>query len=160
MMKGTSGPSRTQTRRWLWMTVPLAVLLGPSAVAWAQTILKTWAPGDTLTAEELNANFAALQRAVGAPRVVTLTFETPLVSAGEFPFIDLTQPCTDEGSVLLSGGCAIDNAEWILYASEPSGNGWKCRFKAIGNLLNADPNGQAGTVISPGRVHAICATAP
>jgi hypothetical protein len=159
-MSDSHGLLGAQARRWLWMTVPIAVFFGPSAVAWAQALLKTWAPGETLTAEDLNANFAALQRAIVAPRVVTQPFTTPVVAAGEFPFIDRVQPCTEEGTVLIGGGCAIDNAEWTTYASEPDGNGWRCRFKAIGNLLNADPNGQAGTVASPGRVHAICAPTP
>jgi hypothetical protein len=44
----------------LLISVPLAVLGGVHAVTWAAATLKTWNTGDTLTAADLNANFAAL----------------------------------------------------------------------------------------------------
>jgi hypothetical protein len=43
---------------------PVAVLLGAAAIAWAGVTLKTWNDGDTLTAADLNANFAALNAAL------------------------------------------------------------------------------------------------
>ena len=51
--------SRT-TRLALLVTIPLAVVGGVRAVTWAQSALKSWADGETLTAADLNANFAAL----------------------------------------------------------------------------------------------------
>jgi hypothetical protein len=56
-------PSRRATRRALRFGVPLTVLLG-AAFAWASVTLKTWNDGDTLTAADLNGNFAALNAAV------------------------------------------------------------------------------------------------
>ena len=44
----------------LFVGVPLAVLGGVRAVTWAASALKTWNTGDTLTATDLNNNFATL----------------------------------------------------------------------------------------------------
>lgn len=52
-------PSVAITRLALLVAVPLAVVLGIKAVAWAVN-LKTWTGGETLTAADLNANFAAV----------------------------------------------------------------------------------------------------
>ena len=40
--------------------VPLAMVLGARAISWAAAQIKTWKTGDTLTADDLNATFAAL----------------------------------------------------------------------------------------------------
>jgi hypothetical protein len=55
----SSTPSISLTRIGLLVLVPLAVVLGVRAVAWAVN-LKTWSSGDTLTAADLNGNFAAI----------------------------------------------------------------------------------------------------
>jgi hypothetical protein len=50
-----------RTKKWLLrIGIPLAVLLGGGAIAWAAT-LHTWNTGDTLQASDLNGNFAGLQ---------------------------------------------------------------------------------------------------
>jgi hypothetical protein len=55
-----------RARKWgLRIGIPLAVLLGGSAVAWAAG-LHTWSTGDTLQAADLNANFAYLQSEITA----------------------------------------------------------------------------------------------
>lgn len=53
-------PTRLVTRWGLLLGVPLALVLGHSAVSWAQVTLKTWKDGETLTAADLNSNFAML----------------------------------------------------------------------------------------------------
>jgi hypothetical protein len=57
-------PSRRATRLALFFGVPIAVLLGAGAAGWAGVTLKTWNDGDTLTAADLNSNFAALSAAL------------------------------------------------------------------------------------------------
>src|SRR5580704_9507353 len=53
-------------KKWgLRMGLPLAMLLGGSAAAWAAG-LRTWNPGDTLLAADLNGNFASLDARVAA----------------------------------------------------------------------------------------------
>lgn len=63
--------SRRAVRRLaLWIGVPLAVVGGVQAASWAADALKTWNTGDTLTAQELNANFATLAAEQAPARVV------------------------------------------------------------------------------------------
>jgi hypothetical protein len=56
----------TPAKKWaLRIGLPVALLIGGGAVAWA-TQLKTWNTGDPLTAADLNNNFGALQAQVTA----------------------------------------------------------------------------------------------
>lgn len=66
--------------RWaaLFLGVPLAVLGGVHAVSWAAATLKTWNDGDTLTAADLNGNFAALA-AGQTPAQILQSFNTATV---------------------------------------------------------------------------------
>jgi hypothetical protein len=57
-------PSPWATRVGLLVGVPLAIVVGARAVSWAAVTLKAWNDGDTLTAADLNANFAALSSAI------------------------------------------------------------------------------------------------
>jgi hypothetical protein len=52
-------PSVAFTRVALLVLVPLGLLFGIRDIAWAVT-LKTWSAGETLTADDLNANFTAI----------------------------------------------------------------------------------------------------
>src|SRR4051812_16942722 len=52
------------TRIGLLVLVPLALVFGVQAIAWA--VPKTWSHGDALTADDLNRNFKALDDAVAA----------------------------------------------------------------------------------------------
>ena len=54
-------PSVAMTRVGLLVGVPLAVVLGIQAIAWATVALKTWNSGETLTASDLNANFDSIK---------------------------------------------------------------------------------------------------
>ena len=65
-------------KKWgLRVGIPLAVLLGGGAIAWAG--LKTWSAGDPLLAADLNANFTYLQSAT--PTVTAWTAYTPSVTS-------------------------------------------------------------------------------
>jgi hypothetical protein len=66
-------PSKRATRLALSIGVPVALMVGAQAVSWAATTLKTWNDGDTLTAADLNANFAALSTAIAAGPQVAVT---------------------------------------------------------------------------------------
>lgn len=57
-------PSRRFTRIGLMIGVPFAIVGGVQAAGWAAAHLKTWVDGETLTAADLNANFAAMQSAI------------------------------------------------------------------------------------------------
>jgi len=57
-------PSPSVARLALLVTVPLAVVFGVKAIAWADVALKQWVSGDTLMATDLNANFAAISEAL------------------------------------------------------------------------------------------------
>lgn len=59
---GDPGLRRTATRAALFVGVPLSVALGVQAIS-AQVLPKTWSAGETLTAADLNANFAAVAAA-------------------------------------------------------------------------------------------------
>jgi len=68
-MKTTSTQERARKRIWaqrlaLFVGVPLAVLGGVRAVSWAALTLKSWTTGETLTAADLNGNFAAIAAAL------------------------------------------------------------------------------------------------
>jgi hypothetical protein len=74
-MKTTSTQERAQQRIWvrrlaLLVGVPLAVLGGVRAVSWAAVTLKAWIPGETLTAADLNGNFAAIAAALAPDQAV------------------------------------------------------------------------------------------
>lgn len=66
-----SGTQRAIRRAALWIGVPLAVLGGVQAATWAADTLKSWNTGDTLTAADLNANFATLSAGQAPDRIVT-----------------------------------------------------------------------------------------
>jgi hypothetical protein len=61
--------------------VPIAVLVGLRAIGWAALTLKTWNDGDTLTATDLNANFAAINAAL-SPDGGAVTVNPPLTGNG------------------------------------------------------------------------------
>src|SRR5215468_3750362 len=79
-----------QVKKWaLRVGLPLTVLFGSGAIAWAATgSLHTWATGDTLTAADLNGNFNSLQgqitTAALAPRTPS-AFRAWLTTAQSIP---------------------------------------------------------------------------
>jgi hypothetical protein len=66
--------SRALLRIALFLGVPLSIVGGVRAVSWAAAQLKTWANGDTLTADDLNGNFAALQSAITSASTVNYDY--------------------------------------------------------------------------------------
>ncbi len=87
-------PSRSFTRIGLLVGVPFSFLVGARALSWAAAQWKTWTDGETLTAADLNANFAALQNAI--------TLGTSAERAGA--------SC----SALRSAGLTLSGAYWVL----------------------------------------------
>jgi C1q domain len=58
-----------KVKKWgLRLGIPLAVILGGTAVAYAAGLV-TWTSGQTLTAADLNANFSALQNQITTPNL-------------------------------------------------------------------------------------------
>src|SRR4051794_22992163 len=55
--------SRLVMRLVLLLAIPLALILGERALSWAAAQLKTFKDGDVLTADDLNAQLAALNTA-------------------------------------------------------------------------------------------------
>ena len=85
-MKTTSTQERARKRIWaqrlaLFVGVPLAVLGGVRAVSWAALTLKSWTTGETLTAADLNGNFAALA-AEQTPAKVLENFNAAVTAGG------------------------------------------------------------------------------
>jgi hypothetical protein len=70
--------SRFARRLAVIVGIPLAVLGGARAVSWGAATLKTWMDGDTLTAADINGNFAALA-AQQTPANVLAAFNTATV---------------------------------------------------------------------------------
>lgn len=99
-------PSRLATRVGLVLGIPLALLLGPRAMAWADLQIKTWTAGDKLTAADLNAEFAKVkgefastkrQIKIGdAGTIANIAFTTtngpPLVPAEPIVTFTVTEP--------------------------------------------------------------------
>jgi hypothetical protein len=70
-------PSRV--KRWaLKVGIPLGVLLGGGAIAWAQS-LHVWNTGDTLQATDLNGNFSNLQNQITALQTQMTTLQSSVV---------------------------------------------------------------------------------
>jgi hypothetical protein len=80
-LKEGSKASHRMTRFALLVMVPLAVVGGVRAVTWGAATLKTWADGDTLTAADLNGNFAALA-AQQTPTAVLTNFNAAVAAGG------------------------------------------------------------------------------
>jgi len=76
-----SGNNRLVRRVALWIGVPLAVVGGVQAATWAADSLKTWDTGNTLTAADLNGNFATLL-AAQAPAQVVASFNAGVAAGG------------------------------------------------------------------------------
>jgi hypothetical protein len=70
------------TRRFsgLLVTMPLAVVLGAQTVSWALS-LKNWTPGETLTAADLNGNFAKINTDLARLDDVTTASDTGVLRA-------------------------------------------------------------------------------
>jgi hypothetical protein len=73
----THGHAQAQRRLQRWVRrialiigVPLAVLGGVRAVSWAALTLKSWTTGETLTAADINGNFAMLAAAQAPDQIV------------------------------------------------------------------------------------------
>lgn len=113
----------TAAKKWaLRIGVPVALLLGGGAVAWAAG-LKIWNAGDTLTAADLNANFAYVQSEIagGATSLAaggaaggltrfavmggTITTTSATCAKGAFASVPNTVVCScPAGSYVVSGG--------------------------------------------------------
>jgi hypothetical protein len=87
----------------LRVALPVAILLGGGALAYAN-VPKTWAPGETLTAADLNGNFSALDA-----RVTALESK----QAGHTSAVCTTQDPP--------GGNFCPNGYVVLPTSQPSG---------------------------------------
>ena len=94
---------RLFSRVWLVVSLALGSLLLVQAIAWAQPELNSWRDGDTLTAEDLNANFDALRAQMltsGNFKVIKATLTPGVVdTAGTGPSVRC-----GEGFALLSYG--------------------------------------------------------
>jgi hypothetical protein len=62
-----------RVKRWMFRIGALVLVLGGAAIALAASPLHTWATGDTLSATDLNGNFANLQSQINAGFVLSGT---------------------------------------------------------------------------------------
>lgn len=70
----SGAPSQRATRIGLLIVVPIALLIGARAVSWA--VPKVWSSGETLTADDLNRNFRALEDATSRAWTACGTLES------------------------------------------------------------------------------------
>jgi hypothetical protein len=137
-----------RTKRWaLGIGVPLALLLGGSAIAWAAG-LHTWNTGDTLQAADLNANFQALA-AGQTPAQVVANFNAAVdggaaVTLGAInaasPKFDLRWAMQHAAA---AGACAAvsmqdDSADGHVVI--PRGTGVTCTAACLANTGGTYPN--------------------
>ena len=88
------------TRRFsgLLVTMPLAVVLGAQTVSWALS-LKSWTPGETLTAADLNGNFAKIDAELSKPRTILCSKTYNTTSASQ-PSMSTKFAASDCGGTL------------------------------------------------------------
>ncbi len=155
--------SRQTVRLALLVSVPIGVLLAPRALLRAQQ-LKSWVTGDTLTAKDLNDNFAALRAAIPATATnIEYIYQqgpkAPVVEVGDnYPEFEWTLPCP-AGKRVLGGGCHTGNPEWLLWINAPSPDftAWTCNAKNVSNAFTT--NRGTGNDYPP-YIWAICANVP
>ena len=86
-------PSVATTRLGLLLGVPIAVVFGLNALAWAISLPKTWTPNETLKSADLNSNFAAI-----ASSVVDLTSDQTVGGTKTF-----SMPVNVTGALTVTG---------------------------------------------------------
>jgi hypothetical protein len=149
-------PSLSATRLGLLVAVPTAVLFGAQAIAWAASAVKTFQAGETLTADDLNASFAATvdrtsnqtidgtktfvkpidvgyQVFHAAPAVPGSCVRLPNVPIGVF---DCSCPA---GTVVVAGGANSNLGTDIVKESRPaSATTWRfaCTKSSDGSLVD------------------------
>jgi len=133
-----------RVKRWgLRIGIPLAVLVGGGAIAWAAG-LHTWANGDTLNATDLNGNFSNLQAQITAlqtaPAPVVAINTTVSGGAGGVQ----TVSCPS-GYNLVAAALAQDDrtqagiAGWDLGGTIACGIGGNTLTATLGNYSNGAP---------------------
>jgi hypothetical protein len=141
-----------KVKKWgLRISIPLAVLLGGSAIAWAAT-LHTWNTGDTLQATDLNGNFAALQAEITALQKPASGFHAHLtkplmVQSGATPTVVFDSVDFDLGSeyTVANGFFTVKQAGTYLlncsleYAAAGTVSGWSAILvKNASSEIDAD----------------------
>jgi hypothetical protein len=128
-------PSWSFTRLGLLVGVPVAVVLGLTAIGWAAAALKSWKSGDVLTADDLNANFTALNGA----------------------FVDLTGDQTIAGTKTFSGNISVGGSLGVgvaTFCQDPTTLGMCARTtgQPVGVFDCSCPMGQ--TIVNGGALAA------
>jgi hypothetical protein len=127
-------PSRRFTRIGLMIGVPLAIIGGAQAAGFAAAAIKTWVDGETLTAADLNANFAALQTAI------TGVFSTmpggSAQTAGASCAALRTAGITQSGQYWVNNPASADAAQVakpvLVYCDQvTNGGGWTLVYNSV-----------------------------
>jgi hypothetical protein len=130
--------SQTLTRVGLLIGVPLAVVFGVQAFAWAAVTLKTWTTGETLKAADLNSNFDNINKAM--PTVVQTTpLAGSLTIGAETAY---TNYCPAQNVTIPTAGKYKVDGTW-------AGNGGSCPHASCIPLFNGVAL-NTGTDVWPG----------
>src|SRR5262245_8861987 len=107
-------PSVSTTRIALLVLVPLAVVLGLRAETWAALTLKTWNGGETLTANDLNANFDAIKTEIANGNVRKVATPADVTGIGNIETILGSVTATWSGRpVYLYGNGSVFNSSSV-----------------------------------------------
>jgi hypothetical protein len=157
-MRMTSSKDGTRFSRWttraaLLVLVPVAVLAGARAVTWAAAALHSWADGETLTAADLNANFAALA-AEQTPAKVVENYNAGVAAAAQLDPRWMMQHAAAGAACAAASPVADSVADHVLLAKP---GGVTCAAACAANTAGSYTN--CRTSIAIGNVRTTPATA-
>src|SRR5262245_61282511 len=137
-MKTPQWPSISLTRVALIVGTPIALVVATQIVAWAAS-LKTWNSGDTLTAADLNANFAAMGSDVASVSTALTSLDGGAVKTSGDQTISGTK--TFGGDMRVNGTLHIN----YLLAAPNKDNGYSSAGVTCSPVLNG-----------PGQLECVC----
>jgi len=131
--------SSLRSRLSILIAVFLAVIVGERAVLWAAAQLKSWRDGETLTAADLNANFAALNAALRPESFPGGSPATAGASCAALKTLGATQSGTYYVKNPTSADAAMVNATVLVYCDQVSeGGGWALLYNSVIGANSSD----------------------
>jgi hypothetical protein len=134
-----------RVKKWgLWIGVPVTLLLGGGAIAYASTLV-TWSKGQTLTASDLNGNFSSLQSEIAALQTSVSTLQS---SSGFHLSTNCSYVTNTSGNnysacscaaneIAISGGGYIEGSVWMQASNSAGGAEWDIACAdAMGNRVS------------------------
>jgi hypothetical protein len=121
------------------IAVCLALIIGERAVLWAAAQLKSWRDGETLTAADLNANFAALNTALRPESFPGGSPATAGASCAALKTLGATLSGTYYVKNPTSADAGMVNATVLVYCDQVSeGGGWALVYNSVIGTNSSD----------------------